>query len=79
MKKHFLILCALSCFISCKKPLETKPVTRGLIAKNAMVVSAREEASKIGQYNQVFSIENIKVDWNYCFSKRFLELERKLF
>ncbi|MCB0389319.1 MAG: gamma-glutamyltransferase, partial [Winogradskyella sp.] len=48
MKKHFLILCALSCFISCKKPLETKPVTRGLIAKNAMVVSAREEASKIG-------------------------------
>ena len=35
-------------FISCKKSETQEPLKRGLIAKHAMVVSAREEASKIG-------------------------------
>ena len=48
MKKIILILSVFVAFVSCKnKPLvdETK---RGLIVEKAMVVSAREEASKIG-------------------------------
>ncbi|XCF04838.1 gamma-glutamyltransferase [Tamlana crocina] len=43
----FLILSILCCFISCKKKPETQP-KKGVIAKHAMVVSARAEASKIG-------------------------------
>lgn len=49
---RLLIICTLFlCFFNCKnanKPSAIKTVNRGLIAKNAMVVSAREEASKIG-------------------------------
>ena len=44
MRRFILIILSLISFISCKK--ETK--TRGLITKNAMVVSARVEASQIG-------------------------------
>lgn len=43
MKKLVLVICLSVAFYSCKT--EQK---RGLIAKKAMVVSAREEASKIG-------------------------------
>jgi len=50
--KHFYIIILASFFIlSCKKTLEpvvTSPQKRGLITPKAMVVSAREEASKIG-------------------------------
>jgi gamma-glutamyltranspeptidase/glutathione hydrolase len=47
MTKRFLILfLALSIFASCKKTENTPQV--GVIAKNAMVVSARAEASQIG-------------------------------
>jgi gamma-glutamyltranspeptidase/glutathione hydrolase len=51
MKKILLIALLLGNFIACKQT-ENKPVIdeskRGLIVDNAMVVSAREEASKIG-------------------------------
>ena len=46
-----IIVTLLICFTSCKnekKHSNTPTKTRGLIAKQAMVVSAREEASKIG-------------------------------
>lgn len=43
----FLILSFLCCFISCKNRPETQQ-KKGIIAKHAMVVSARAEASKIG-------------------------------
>ena len=51
MKHYFIILVITICFFGCKKStkntsLETS--NRGLITENAMVVSAREEASKIG-------------------------------
>jgi gamma-glutamyltranspeptidase / glutathione hydrolase len=45
---HFLIFAGLIFFFSCGKPEDPKIVQRGLIADKAMVVSAREEASKIG-------------------------------
>ena len=46
MIKYFLS-CILTCFLfSCKQAEKTS--TRGLISKQAMVVSARAEASKIG-------------------------------
>lgn len=51
MKQLLLILFTLSLCVSCKKNQQTNINTvpkRGLITKNAMVVSAREEASKIG-------------------------------
>lgn len=51
MKKTLLITLLLGSFIACKQT-ENKPIVdeskRGLIVDNAMVVSAREEASKIG-------------------------------
>ena len=52
MKKTALILFILTAFIACKKT-ETKPFIadesqRGLVVDNAMVVSARAEASIIG-------------------------------
>lgn len=47
--KHFATLfIALLLIISCKKTKVDKPIERGLITKNAMVVSARVEASQIG-------------------------------
>lgn len=48
MKIKLFIISVFSCFLSCEKPIEEIPVKRGLIAKKAMVVSARQEASKIG-------------------------------
>ncbi len=51
MKRFTLILFILTAFIACKKT-EVKPLVdesqRGLIVEHGMVVSAREEASKIG-------------------------------
>jgi len=51
MKKLTLLTCIIIAFISCKTAPE-KPLVdeskRGLIVDKAMVVSAREEASKIG-------------------------------
>ena len=47
MKKLFYILVILS-FIQCKTTKQEKTKIQGLISKKAMVVSAREEASKIG-------------------------------
>lgn len=46
MKKYILILLISIVFFSCKK--EVKKQETGLITEKAMVVSAREEASKIG-------------------------------
>lgn len=46
MRYFKYLIITLLFFISCKK--ELKPITRGLITEKAMVVSAREEASKIG-------------------------------
>ena len=47
MTKHILSIAVLLCFfMSCKKAIK-EPV-KGLITKNAMVVSARAEASQIG-------------------------------
>lgn len=46
MKQLLYTLLLLSLCISCKNKVE--PIKTGLITKNAMVVSAREEASKIG-------------------------------
>ncbi|GAA4231231.1 gamma-glutamyltransferase [Postechiella marina] len=51
MKKTYIIFILLLAFFSCKKsekPLIVNKTTRGLTTKQAMVVSAREEASKIG-------------------------------
>ncbi len=45
--KKLILLAIIALFISCKKSNETLP-KRGLITQKAMVVSAREEASKIG-------------------------------
>ncbi|GGW26228.1 gamma-glutamyltransferase [Arenibacter certesii] len=46
MKLHqFIVALLLIAFVSCKKAV---PVPTGLVTENAMVVSAREEASKIG-------------------------------
>ncbi|MDH7912828.1 gamma-glutamyltransferase [Winogradskyella sp. SYSU M77433] len=48
--KHFLSFCiAALCLVNCKSNVESKEQNlRGVTSKNAMVVSAREEASKIG-------------------------------
>lgn len=51
MKHCFILLILLISLTSCKNeisPSSTKEDNRGLITKNAMVVTAREEASKIG-------------------------------
>ncbi|MDG1730438.1 MAG: gamma-glutamyltransferase [Algibacter sp.] len=49
MSKHFLYSIILLCFfLSCKKTEQTPTPIKGLITKNAMVVSARAEASEIG-------------------------------
>lgn len=48
MKIKLVILCFLGILVSCKKPIEGTPIKRGLITHKAMVVSARQEASKIG-------------------------------
>ncbi|MFD0975775.1 gamma-glutamyltransferase [Salinimicrobium gaetbulicola] len=46
--KNFFVIAFIALFISCKThtPKEVKPL--GIVAENAMVVSARKEASKIG-------------------------------
>ncbi|OUR90846.1 gamma-glutamyltransferase [Flavobacteriales bacterium 34_180_T64] len=46
MKKVSMLFLLLICFSSCKKSSETSQ--RGLITENAMIVSARSEASNIG-------------------------------
>ncbi|NJX15404.1 gamma-glutamyltransferase [Tamlana crocina] len=46
-RHYFLILFILGCLLSCKNKPKTLP-QKGVIAKQAMVVSARAEASKIG-------------------------------
>ncbi|XMO86020.1 gamma-glutamyltransferase [Algibacter sp. AS12] len=49
MIKHSFTMALMLClFYSCKKANNKTEVTRGLITKNAMVVSARAEASEIG-------------------------------
>lgn len=51
MKKFTLLFLILASSLTCKNPTQEQTNTsekRGLITKNAMVVSAREEASKIG-------------------------------
>lgn len=51
MKKLLLFTCGLIFLVACKKTAKTyttDETKRGLIVENAMVVSAREEASKIG-------------------------------
>ncbi|WP_412560563.1 gamma-glutamyltransferase [Winogradskyella sp. MIT101101] len=51
MKHCFILLTLLLSLTSCKNeisPSSTKEDNRGLITKNAMVVTAREEASKVG-------------------------------
>ncbi|MBE15662.1 MAG: gamma-glutamyltransferase [Dokdonia sp.] len=48
MKKLSLLLLLFIVFISCKKEVPPQSQEIGVIAKKAMVVSAREEASKIG-------------------------------
>ncbi|MFV9550897.1 gamma-glutamyltransferase [Algibacter sp. PT7-4] len=49
MLKHFLNITVLLCLIvSCKKTEKVPAPVKGLVTKNAMVVSARAEASKIG-------------------------------
>jgi gamma-glutamyltranspeptidase / glutathione hydrolase len=52
MTKHFVFIALILClFTACKKTTETQIPdikNRGLLAKHAVVVSAREEASKIG-------------------------------
>ncbi|MEO8935036.1 MAG: gamma-glutamyltransferase [Xanthomarina sp.] len=48
MKIKLLVFFVFCCFLSCKKPIKEVIVKRGLITQNAMVVSARKEASKIG-------------------------------
>lgn len=47
MKKLLVLLIFTTLFIQCKKE-ESKPIEQGLVTNKAMVVSAREEASKIG-------------------------------
>lgn len=47
MKKLLVLLIFTTLFIQCKKE-ESKPIEQGLVTDKAMVVSAREEASKIG-------------------------------
>jgi gamma-glutamyltranspeptidase/glutathione hydrolase len=47
MKKLLILLIFTTLFIQCKKE-ESKPIELGLVTDKAMVVSAREEASKIG-------------------------------
>ncbi|KJD34471.1 gamma-glutamyltranspeptidase [Tamlana nanhaiensis] len=46
--KHFICLFTILTIYSCKETIPFKAPTRGLITKNAMVVTARVEASKIG-------------------------------
>lgn len=48
MKKILVIFCFSVLFISCKSIPDRKTVSRGVISENAMVVSARKEASLIG-------------------------------
>ena len=51
MKIKLLLLSALIILSSCKKPESiNNPNRRGIISEHAMVVSAREEASKIGAF-----------------------------
>ncbi|MCX7547754.1 gamma-glutamyltransferase [Xanthomarina sp. F1114] len=48
MKIKILIIFIIGCFLSCKTTTKETPIQRGLITQKAMVVSARQEASKIG-------------------------------
>ena len=48
MKRILVILSLLLLIISCKTIPEKQPVLRGVLSENAMVVSARKEASQIG-------------------------------
>ena len=59
MQKQTYLVLFLFFFIGCKKPTQTvlkKESYQGLITKNAMVVSARIEASKIGSTPGIFAI-----------------------
>jgi len=48
MRSFQIFILILLFFVSCKKQEIQQPIKRGLLTENAMVVSAREEASKIG-------------------------------
>lgn len=48
MKRVLVILSLSMLFISCKTIQEKQPDTRGVISEQAMVVSARQEASQVG-------------------------------
>ena len=48
MKKILIIFCLSILFISCKSIREKQSISRGVVSEQAMVVSAREEASLIG-------------------------------
>ena len=53
MKKYLILMCFCGLIFSCQKDVKKDRATkdienRGLVSENAMVVSAREEASKIG-------------------------------
>lgn len=48
MKKYFVFICLFTLFFSCKIINEKQPLSRGVVSEHAMVVSAREESSKIG-------------------------------
>jgi gamma-glutamyltranspeptidase/glutathione hydrolase len=48
MKRLFILLAPILLFTSCKTETPSRKIERGLITQEAMVVSARAEASKIG-------------------------------
>lgn len=48
MNKFLAIFCISVLFVSCKSVPDKKTISRGVVAENAMVVSARKEASLIG-------------------------------
>lgn len=49
MRKYYILLLNVLFLWSCKTPIQKKVNTRGVIGKEAMVVSARAEASEIGK------------------------------
>lgn len=48
MKRILLFISFSILFISCKTTQVKQPITRGVLAEHAMVVSARKEASQVG-------------------------------
>jgi len=48
MKNYFSVICLVLFLISCKSAVEKQSNNQGIIAKNAVVVSARKESSQIG-------------------------------